>query len=272
MIFKDKKVRLGIIAGVKKDILLSPFSAPFGGFVYSKEDVRIQSIDYAIKLLEVWAKKKKLKQIQITLPPSLYHEPFLSKLTNSFFRNNYKIKNIDLNYAFNLNNFNDNYLDIIWRNARKNLKKAQENDFIFRHCESLEDKKKAYATIKLNRELRGFPLKMTWAQIEETIGVIKADFFLLYNSSKVTVASAMVFHINPRIVQVVYWGDLPKFSYLKTMNFLSFKIFEHYKKSAIDIVDIGPSTEDSKPNYGLCEFKESIGCNITTKLTISKVI
>ena len=37
-------------------------------------------------------------------------------------------------------------------------------------------------------------------------------------------------------------------------------------------VDIGPSTENSEPNYGLCEFKEGIGCKIVPKYTFSKEI
>jgi len=66
-------------------------------------------------------------------------------------------------------------------------------------------------------------------------------------------------------VQVIYWGDLPQFSEYKTMNFLSYNIFKHYKEAGIAMIDIGPSTEDSIPNYGLCEFKESIGCDINIK-------
>jgi len=46
------------------------------------------------------------------------------------------------------------------------------------------------------------------------------------------------------------------------MNFLSFNVFNYYKDLGIEIIDIGHSTEDSIPNNGLCEFKESIGCSI----------
>jgi len=63
---------------------------------------------------------------------------------------------------------------------------------------------------------------------------------------------------------------LPEFSEYKTMNFLSFSVFEYYKSQGIRIVDIGPSTENSVPNYGLCEFKESIGCDIAIKTEFSK--
>ena len=54
------------------------------------------------------------------------------------------------------------------------------------------------------------------------------------------------------------------------MNFLSFHVFQYYKNQGIEIVDIGPSTENSIPNYGLCEFKESIGCDILIKTEFYK--
>ena len=50
------------------------------------------------------------------------------------------------------------------------------------------------------------------------------------------------------------------------------KVFEYYKAKGYQYVDVGPSTEDSLPNYGLCEFKESIGCDISQKYTYIKNI
>ena len=272
LLCKDKKVRLGIIGGVKEGSFYAPFSAPFGGFVYSKNDIKIQLIDEAITLLLQWLEDQGLRSIQMTLPPSIYHESFIAKLTNSLYRNKFTIEKTDLNYAFNLKNFDDHYSTNLWRNARKNLGIALSNDLVFKHGKTIEEKELAYGIIVKNREERGFPLRMTWQQIKETLVVIKADFFLIYNDVQEKIASAMVFHINPKIVQVVYWGDLPDYSHLKTMNFLSYKIFEFYKKTPFEIVDIGPSTENSIPNVGLCEFKESIGCDISTKLTFSKQI
>jgi len=82
----------------------------------------------------------------------------------------------------------------------------------------------------------------------------------------------MVFHVSSVVVQVVYWGDLPEYAHLKTMNFLSYKLFEYYTGTNIHVIDIGPSTENSIPNFGLCEFKESVGCEITNKLTFQYTI
>ncbi len=272
LLCKDTKYRVGIIGGIRNNTFCSPFSAPFGGFVFLQQDVRISHIDEAIVALNIWAKGKQLSAIKIVLPPTIYQESFLAKQTNSLYRSGFTISNIDVNYAYHLHYFNDNYLASIWHNARKNLKIALSNQFVLIPCNTPLQKENAYNIIQQNRADRGFPLRMTWQQIQTTAAVIPADYFLVQNEQAVHVAAAIVFHVAKGIVQVIYWGDLPEFAALKTMNFLSFKIFEHYHQQQIQIIDIGPSTEDSMPNYGLCEFKESIGCNISSKLTFSKTL
>jgi acetyltransferase-like isoleucine patch superfamily enzyme/RimJ/RimL family protein N-acetyltransferase len=49
------------------------------------------------------------------------------------------------------------------------------------------------------------------------------------------------------------------------MNFLAYKIFEYYSDLNYKFIDLGPSSENSVPNIGLCDFKESIGCDVTLK-------
>jgi hypothetical protein len=54
---------------------------------------------------------------------------------------------------------------------------------------------------------------------------------------------------------------------MKTMNYLSYKVFEYYANTEIKFIDIGPSTNNSEPNLGLADFKESIGCDINIKFS-----
>ncbi len=270
LLFKDSKYRLGLVCGSREGNLWSPFSAPFGGFSFLHEDIRLVSIDAALVLLVEWARSHNLGEIHLTLPPAFYHESFIAKQVNCLYRNGFRIGSVDLNYAYDTRNFGEDYSGRIWYNARKNLKIAASQQFSFRVCDTPAEKQSAYEVIRQNRASRGFPLRMSWEQVEATLGRVQADFFLVKNPEGFSVASAIVFHVAPGTVQVIYWGDLPEFAQQKTMNFLSFQIFLHYHERNVDWVDIGPSTEHSIPNFGLCEFKESIGCTISSKFSFVK--
>ena len=270
LLFREGKFRLGIIGGCRDRIFYSPFSAPFGGYSFIAEDVRLQYIEEAIMLLGQWAVKKDLISISITLPPAIYGGSFVTKQLNCLWRQNFSIAEIDLNYSYDLGNFNDRYFEQIWHNARKNLRISMHTGLEFVKCKNDDEKRLAYDIISKNREGRGYPLRMSWEQVKSTSGLIEADFFMVYVEKQIPVASAIIFHINNSIVQVIYWGDLQGYSDIKPMNFISFKIFEYYKSVGVKVVDIGPSSEHSQPNYGLCEFKEGIGCRIDPKYTLIK--
>ncbi len=260
LIFKDTKTRLGIILGLKEQVLSSPFSATFGGFEFVSEDVKLYQIDAALQSLLDWAVVKKCIGIKIIPPPFFYKEDFLTKVTNCMYRAGFETLNMELNYHFQTANLTATYEQDIWYNAKKNLKKANSFGLLFEKLDT-NNGKLAYDVIAQNRSERGFPLRLTWEQVLQTNTVIPMDFFLVKNSTQ-TVGSAIVYHMTPSIVRVIYWGDLPEFSEYKTMNFLSYKLFKHYKEQGINMIDIGHSTVDSVPNNGLCEFKESIGCSI----------
>lgn len=270
LLFKDSKYRLGLTLGIREGQALSPFSAPFGGFVAIRDDIKIYQLEEALAALVAWAKAKAFKGLQVSLPPAMYKPSFIAKQVNVFFRAGFSLQKLDLNYAFPSALLGENYLELIWRNARKNLKVAQSKDLQFSLCQSPARQEAAFAVISQNRRERGFPLRMTWAQVQETIEVIEADFFICETAAGEAIAAAMVFHVAPAMVQVIYWGDLPQYAALKTMNFLSYALFQYYQKQGIAMIDIGPSTENSIPNHGLCEFKESIGCEIEPKYSFGQ--
>jgi hypothetical protein len=272
LVFKDSKYRMGLIAGCVQQTILSPFSAPFGGFTPIYEDVKISTIEEAVDLTIAWAKEKGMNELKLTLPPPIYFESYLAKMSNVLFRKNFCVANQELNFHFDLAKLTPEYTQAIWRNARKNLTIALASNLSFSHCITLQEKETAYEVIKRNRLVRGKPLRMQWEQVLATTQTVPADFFLVATKEGRATAAAIVFNVAPQIAQVIYWGDIPDFQQLKTMNFLSFKVFEYYKEKDFRIVDIGYSTEDSVPNYGLCEFKESLGCSIQPKHTFVKDI
>ena len=153
------------------------------------------------------------------------------------------------------------------RNARRSWLTACENELRFEVLGGDEGIRKAYAVIRENREYKGYYLSMTEQDMLQTSQLIPTDSFIVSIDDQ-DIASAIVYHTAPGIVQVIYWGDLVESKAYKAMHFLAYHVFGYYRSIGIPTIDVGPAMLDNKPNYGLCEFKESIGCDIQPKLTL----
>ncbi len=263
LLFSDTKIRLGIIMGERDNCLHSPFSAPFGGFDY-KTEPKIEYIEQALSLIKSYAW---LRSARMTIPPAIYDASFNAKIVNCLSRIEEATATIDLNYHYDLSRFPD-FEKHLSRAARKNFHNAMEQGFGFEVLDSGKDSDVArtYEVIRQNRVSHGYPLRMTLQNVLDTVKIIDADFMVVTKDGA-DIAAAQVFHVANGIAQVVYWGDAPGHAAMRPMNYLVYKVFEHYYNKGLWLLDIGPSTECGKPNYGLCEFKENLGCEISLKHT-----
>jgi len=264
LVFADSKTRMGIILGESADLLKSPFSAPFGGFSSHGGNVTVENVSEACETLKNYAGNLGLG-IRITLPPVFYNHDFVSKQIYSLLNSGFKIAYSDINYHFDLS------ADIekrMWRNGRKNTASSLRTPWDFHKAANDEEKLEAYEVIKTNRQLKGYPLKMSFQEVMNTTQIIDADFFCLRFQGK-SVASAQVFRVTDEIVQVIYWGDDGEHSDMRPMNALAHYVTNYYKAiSDVSYIDLGPSSLEGIPNNGLCNFKESIGCSASNKLTL----
>lgn len=264
LLFKYKHIRGGIILGERNGVLYSPFSAPFGGFNFLRTDINLQMINQCCTLLADYCNQSGLG-IEIKMPPLIYNPALISKQISVFKLSGYNVLCADLNYAIELDSFQE-YRDQLSRNARKNLNIALKEDYHFFKAETIAEKALAYDIIRENRAGKDYSLRMTKEQVMDTATCVSADFFIL-SLGDVPVASAILFQVTKDIMQVIYWGDKPGYSVSKPMNILPLKLVEYYKQRNIKILDIGPSSEEGIPNFGLCEFKEGIGCSVSLKYT-----
>ncbi len=267
--FKDKKYRLGICVGITNLEAYSPFSAPFGGFTFLREDLKISQLDEAINLLKSWFISNNIKKFNIVLPPSIYNYSFNTKQINSLFRLGFKIEKADLNYVYDLKSFDAHYPSLIWPSARNKLNQSLNANLVFNKCLEIDECKIAFDIIVENRNEKSYTLRMNWNQLFETLKCVKTDFFLVKLPNNIPIASAVIFKSGLNTMQLIYWGDLNKYSDLKPMNYLAFKIFEYYHNCNVSFMDLGPSSENSIPNFGLSEFKESIGSFAIPKFTFN---
>jgi hypothetical protein len=272
LLFQDTKSRFVMCFGVKENAILCPYSAPFGMIIPIKTEVSLSYYYEALKELEIYARESKYHHIRMVLPPAFYDDSCINMWINTLYNNGFTVKHIDINYQLNISNIDLNsYMDDIQHNARKNLKISLRSGLSLCKCLTETDKQTAYEVIRLNRESKGYPLRMTYSQVAETIKILDHDFFVV-KVGEVPIASAIVFCITEQIYQVIYWGDVPGYSQYKPINYLSYKLIEYYKQKNIRYLDIGPSSESGIPNFGLCDFKQSIGCETSCKFTFEKAL
>ncbi len=267
LVFNDGKHRFGLIAGVKDGVLKAPFSAPFSCFSNIHCDNKMQAYLLAVEALCDYAASHTLSRVRMTFPPTLYADDHICRFHNGFYNNGFHIAGYDVNYHFDLRRFGTTYIENLDPKARQKLKAALKADLTF---EKTDDVETVYRIILANRTAKNYPLWMSLENVKETLRVVEADLFLVRDARGAPIASSLVYHVAPFIRLVVYWGNEPNTDFLKPMNFLAFHIFRHYSETEARIIDIGPSSHNSIPQFGLCDFKQSIGCEVTAKITFER--
>lgn len=265
LLFKTNRTLLALTLGERDGKLLSPFSAPYGGFSYLKDSISISSLKKALSLLFEYAMLCNCKHLSLSFPPSLYASMFLDKLTfccNAISQN----RILDINYHMNLlNSTLDRRQDSEYR---RNLNKGKKNELTLHKCENLEEKQLCYDIIDENYTKIGYPVRIGFDPLLKISKIIDIDFFLLRNS-KESYAGAIVYWITNDIVQVILWGNYSIKRGEGCMHTLSALLREYYQQRNVRILDLGPSSDNGVPNLGLCKFKESIGCDVTLKFSYS---
>lgn len=270
IIYKKGSARFALTMGIGHDNeLRCPFSAPFG---YPEETKPTQSIsDYyhAAIAINKYVDQLESHNVSITFPPLFYDNEVITAWVNALAQNGWVIDYFEINYAFHIPEILENYETKIARNARKNLRIAEHSGLQIVNCINESEKREAYHIIKKNREAKGYPLRMTEEQVMKTINLVNSDMYMVSLESE-NIASALVYEVTDNILQVIYWGDVPGYSDKKPINFLAYELLKIYSGKGYEYLDIGPATEQGIADFGLCDFKDSIGCKRCLKIRMSR--
>lgn len=269
LVKKENSPRFGVIFGRKNNVLKCPFSAPFGYIEMLKKEQPLEYFYEALADIEKAVKSIGILNISFFLPPVFYDNYCISAWYNVLSQSGYAAEYVDLSFSLHIPEIYPNYEEKIHHNAKKNLKIALKSDLKLREAVTPEDKSKAYDIIRQNREGKGYPLRMIKEQVMETIALVPAHMYVVSAGAE-DIAAALIYDVTPTIAQVIYWGDIPGHSEKKSINFLSYQLLQIYHERGFEYLDIGPSTEDGQPNFGLCDFKDSIGCMRTAKVRFTK--
>ena len=249
-----QKPLIGLVAGIKEGMLYSPFSAPFGGFHFLKQNIYVSEIDNFLKSLQSHIVSKGYSGIELIIPPDIYHPTFNAKTINCLVRNGFEPAIPEVTNWVELNNFNGVFSQ---RNSREYYNQAVRFGLTFNLARNETDKENIYDLISSNRAKFGRPIFMTLKDITDTAGLWPVDFFKVNETDGTLVASAIFYQSHPEICYAAFWGDNETGRPLRAMDFLAFNLWTFYKNKGYKYIDLGISTENGHPNEGLLRFKES---------------
>lgn len=259
-----EKVSLGLIAGIKNETLLSPFSAPFGGFHYRHDNVLTSEIDQFVLKLIHYSSSRKLKMIKLTLPPDIYHHSFNTKMSNALLRNGFTTELPEITNWVDLKQFSGEFS---CRNARQNLNVSLRYSLSFHMAQDIKEKEIAYQIVRENRIKLGRQIHMTFCDLLCINMLWPVDFFLVKNKYGEAVAAAVFYRGHEKIVQGIFWGDTDHGRCLRAMDFLAWNLWNHYKELDYHCIDLGTSSVCGTPNNGLIRFKEDHDCTSALRLS-----
>lgn len=265
-LMKEDDFSMGLIAGIKDGVLMSPFSAPFGGFHYSHEHQFYYTITNFLTDLKEYIRKEGLKGFSITLPPDLYQSNMNAKLVNAFIKLGYHMVTPDINNWVDLKKFNGTWPKYV---VEQNCRKALKHGLSWSVATDRESMEEGYNVILRNREEQGRKIHVSLENLLDMNSIVPVDFFLVRDNEGIAVGASVFYRGHEKIVQGIFMGDDVEKRKFGTMNLAYKYCFHHYKEMGFDYIDLGTSSFEGEPNIGLIRFKELHNCTTSLRYTFN---
>lgn len=246
---------------------LSPARGTFGG-VSAVDNIDFSLLEEFLTIVVNQLLLRNSSMITVKLQPLSHNPQLFSLCLNIFSRLNFAITSYDLNYSLDINN--EVFLSRLSHGNQKKLKQCLRDGF-FTSKLDISRFGEAYQVIQSNRESKGYPMTMDQASFLQMVKIFPKSIncFAVFNPSDLSmIASSICISINSDILYVFYWGDVQSNDSYSPITLLSSHIYDFAKENSYKIMDVGTSTMNGEPNYGLINFKRNLGFEESLKLTL----
>ncbi|WFB48027.1 peptidogalycan biosysnthesis protein [Vibrio coralliilyticus] len=256
-----------VLSNTREGFWENPITGAFGGLNNSKKS-SIAATEFLITHLVEFMQttlSEFVISMKIRVAPGCFSKD-TALLSNVLYRNKWELESIDLNYHLNIESL-DKYLSRLGATKKKQIKRLERSGATF-HIESIDNLKQVYQVINLNRSSQGYPMTMPEGAVYDLANRFpeRVKLFSVSNESEM-IASAICIQVNAEYLYVFYWGEHPNYRSASPVNLIACGIYSYCADNSIKVMDVGTSTVDSVPNYGLCEFKTKLGCEVSQKHT-----
>jgi hypothetical protein len=267
IIKEKKKIALaGIHFHLSNGIASSPYRSPFGS-IDASPNLDPSALFRFLQFIESDLLKRGVKNIIIKNPPTLYN-PELQTLLQVFLSNlDYYISTAEPGAIFTVDKAVED-LSANWE--KRKTKQAHDKDLELRH-ENMDELKVIYDFIHNCRVQKGYPSSMTFDDLQRTVSNFPDRFLLsgVYRQG-IMVAASICVRCNQHVLYHFYSDHNTPDKSTNPTVFLIQSLYQYCFDNGIRLFDLGTSSLDGIPNFGLLNFKLGLGASPTTKFTFQK--
>ncbi|HZF79600.1 MAG TPA: GNAT family N-acetyltransferase [Rubrivivax sp.] len=152
----------------------------------------------------------------------------------------------------------------------KRLRKC-EREGLVTSALPLSDLPEVHATLSANRASKGHAMSMSLAALQDMASALP-DALQLFGCRAMgeMAAAAVCVRLSAEVMYVFCWGDRPGYGSLSPVVPVAQAIYAHCQATGVRQLDVGTSTVDREPNFGLLQFKRGLGFGSSLKLRLAR--
>ena len=251
-----KKVLSAIHFQIIEDKAISLKNAPFGGFE-NNEKLYQGSINEFIAYVLNDFEDQNIKEIIIKNAPSFYNQNCPIDFTQLLGSQEFEPIADEINHHIEITE--KPMTDLMHAMEKRKHEKCVNSNFKFQK-EPISQFDEIFQFIYACRKEKGQALSMKQEDLQNMAMALPESYLLfsVRDGSKLIAASICIV-VNSRVIYNFYPASKLTYNNFSPMVFLVAGIYQYGQKNGVEILDLGTSMLNNKPNESLIKFKENIG-------------
>lgn len=247
----------------------SPANGTFAGFAFEPK-FKVRDFFAFSDRIEATLREEGAKRLEV-LPAPMSHDPVSFSNQLYLLRTcGYEMTRCDLNQSMEIDARSLSARMTYGNNKR--LRKCQREGLLGKQL-PLSALPEVYESLVANRSGKGHVLSMTLLQLQTMVDTFPTSIVLFGCQDGASLAAAgLCIRLSPAVLYVFYWGDRPGYEAYSPVVSVADAIYAYAQAEHVKLIDVGTSTLDRDPNFGLIDFKRGLGFTESLKVRMSKKI
>jgi len=265
---KKKLIIAGIHFHVLESVASSPYRSPFGS-VESTSTVQPDILYQFLEFIESTFRRNGIEKIVIKNPPQIYNPSLHVLVQNFLLTQQYQIINAEISAVFTV----DVPFQELSKSWEKKKRKQAADQRLRKQYDTPDQLEEIYHFILARRQQKGYLSSMSLADLEKTVQSFPHRFLLtsVYQHDKRVAASISV-KSSTDVLYHFYSDHIQTDDPVNPTVFLIGELYQYALDNKIALLDLGTSSLDGLPNFGLLNFKLRLGAKPSPKLTFAKTL